>query len=115
MDCLFCKIVEGRIPSPRVLEDENAIVIKDIQPHAKQHYLVIPKKHMQDVVDAFSDERQGRETIGSLFSLATKLAEKENLGEGFRAIINTGVNGGQTIFHLHLHILGGQKLTGKFA
>lgn len=116
MDCIFCKIVDGKIPAKKILEDEKAIVIADIQPQAKKHFLVIPKKHVAALDEAFADDPAGRRVVSDLFSLALKLAKQENLlPGGFRSVINTHADGGQTVFHLHLHILGGEKLKGTFA
>lgn len=116
MDCIFCKIVSGQIPSPRVYEDDSVIAIRDLHPQAKQHFLVIPKGHVVSLVDLFKDDGKGRSTVGDLFSAAIRLSEKEGLTKaGFRSVINTGVDGGQSVFHLHLHVLGGEKLKGTFA
>ena len=116
MDCVFCKIVDGKIPSPRIYEDENSIVIRDLHPQAKNHFLVIPKKHVDSLASLFSDDAKGKEMIGNLFSAANALEKQEGLlPAGFRSVINTGVNGGQSVFHLHLHILGGEKRSGEFA
>jgi len=115
-DCIFCKIISGGIPAPRILEDEHAIVVRDIQPQAKKHFLVIPKKHIASLADAFADRKQGQETVAQLFNLAHTLVEKEGLlPGGYRSVINTHADGGQTVFHIHLHILGGEKLKGTFA
>lgn len=114
-DCVFCKIVAGRIPSPRVLEDEKAIAIRDLHPQAKHHFLVLPKKHVASLEEAYADDAEGRSIVGDLFSLANRLAKQEGLlPGGFRSVINTGAEGGQTVFHLHLHVLGGSPLKGTF-
>ncbi len=116
MDCIFCKIVDGKIPSPRVYEDENSIVIRDLNPQTKQHFLVIPKKHVDSLIPLFENDLEGRNVVGNLFAAANALAKKEGLlSGGFRSVINTGVDGGQTVFHLHLHILGGEKMKATFA
>lgn len=116
MDCIFCKIIDGKIPSPRVMEDERAIVIRDVHPQAKQHYLIIPKIHTRSLAELFSSEKEGRDLVGSLFATANRLAMQEGLlPGGYRSVINTGEEGGQSVFHLHLHILGGEKLKGTFA
>jgi len=115
MDCIFCKIVDGKIPSKKIIEDERAIAIADIQPQAKKHFLVIPKKHVASLADAFSDDGAGRELVSDLFSLADRLAKQEGLlPGGFRSVINTHADSGQTVFHLHLHVLGGERLKGTF-
>lgn len=106
-DCIFCKIVEGKIPSKRVYEDESVICIRDIQPQAKTHLLVIPKLHVRTVMEADS------EMIASVFVAAQKIAQSQGLlPGGFRSVINTNEDGGQTVFHLHLHLLGGERLGG---
>lgn len=115
-DCIFCKIVAGKIPSPRVFEDEEFICIRDIQPQAKTHLLVIPKTHVASLDEAFPSKGQGQvDRVGHLFEVATKVARQQGLlPDGFRAVINTGPAGGQTVFHLHLHILGGEPLRSHF-
>jgi histidine triad (HIT) family protein len=116
-DCVFCKIVEGSIPSPRIYEDERMICIRDVQPHAKVHLLVIPKEHIESLDSAFpQDGLQKTELLGAMFEVATRVARENGLiPRGFRTVINTGADGGQTVFHLHLHVLGGQLLGGKLA
>ncbi len=106
-NCIFCKIVAGEIPSPRLYEDEKMIVIRDIQPKAKLHYLCIPKTHF-----ALLSEMDGEtaEIVKHCFSVIPTLEEKLGLSDGYRVIINQGENGGQTVHHLHIHLLGGEKL-----
>jgi histidine triad (HIT) family protein len=105
-DCIFCKIVQNKIPSPRVYEDERFICIRDIQPHAKTHLLVMPKEHVASL------DQADKELIGAMFDVGVKIARQEKLVDsGFRSVINTGKNGGQTVFHLHLHLLGGEPLS----
>ena len=106
-NCIFCKIVAGEIPSPRLYEDEKMIVIKDIEPKAKLHYLCIPKTHF-----ALFSEMDGEksEIVKHCFETIPKLEEKLSLQGGYRVIINQGENGGQTVHHLHIHLLGGEKL-----
>lgn len=120
-DCIFCKIIANQIPSPRVFENEDFICIRDIQPQAKSHFLVVPKKHVESLDAIFSSElgsksnHSGSDMIGELFEVATHVArEQKLLPGGFRTVFNTGKNGGQTVFHLHLHILGGEPLSGSF-
>jgi histidine triad (HIT) family protein len=115
MACIFCKIVEGKISSPRVYEDEKAIVIRDLHPQAKTHFLVIPKVHVESLAALFENSDEGKSVIGDLFAIADTVAKTEGLlPDGFRSVINTGVNGGQSVFHLHLHLLGGEKLPERF-
>ena len=106
-NCIFCKIVKGEIPSPRLYEDDKLIVIRDIEPKAKLHYLCIPKTHFALLTEM--DEEKSK----LLKYCFEKIAEiKDSLGfeEGYRIIINQGENGGQTVHHLHIHLLGGEKL-----
>ena len=106
-NCIFCKIVAGEIPSPRLYEDEKMIVIKDIEPKAKCHYLCIPKTHFALLSEMDSEKS---EIVKHCFEVIPTLEEKLGLKEGYRVIINQGENGGQTVAHLHIHLLGGEKL-----
>ncbi|MBL7715476.1 MAG: HIT domain-containing protein [Bdellovibrionales bacterium] len=116
-DCVFCKIIDGKIPSPRVAEDSDFICIRDIQPQAEKHLLVIPKNHVASLKEVFPEQNartEDQEMISRLFSFAGRVAWKEGLlPGGYRSVINTGHEGGQTVFHLHLHLLGG-KLRSTF-
>ncbi len=107
-NCIFCKIIAGAIPSPRLYEDDKLIVIRDIEPKAKLHYLCIPKTHF-----ALLDEMDGAksEILRYCFETIAKIKDELGLGEGYRIIINQGENGGQTVHHLHIHLLGGEKLS----
>ncbi len=115
-DCLFCKMAKGSLPVNKVYEDEDFFCIRDIEPQAKTHLLVMPKKHVVSLVDVFSSNSgESEKLVGRLFSVATEVAKKEGLlPGGFRSVINTDRNAGQTVFHLHLHILGGEPLKGGF-
>ena len=106
-NCIFCKIVAGAIPSPRLYEDDKMIVIRDIEPKAKLHYLCIPKQHF-----AYLSEMDGEkaELLKHCFTVIASLEKDLGLEEGYRVIINQGDNGGQTVHHLHIHLLGGEKL-----
>jgi histidine triad (HIT) family protein len=105
-DCLFCRIVAGEIPSTRVAETASALAFRDVSPQAPIHLLVIPKTHVQSLAEADDPAM-----LGELLSLAAEIARKEGLAEGgYRTVINTGTNGGQTVGHLHLHVLGGRQL-----
>lgn len=107
-DCLFCKIIAGEIPSNKVYEDDDVYAFHDISPAAPTHILIIPKKHIAAVKDAGSEES---ELMGKLLVKAADLAREQGLEEdGYRLVINNGNNGGQTVYHIHLHILGGRKL-----
>ena len=107
-DCIFCKIIAGEIPSTRVYRDELVTAFRDINPAAPTHVLIIPNRHIPTVNDLTEDD----ETImGHLFTAARKIAEQEGIAEsGYRLIVNTGPDGRQEVFHIHLHLLGGQKM-----
>ena len=106
-NCLFCRIARGEIPSTKVAETDDAIAFRDIDPKAPTHILVIPKQHVASLAEA-TDEAM----LGSLMSLAAAIARSEGIeGSGYRVVINTGSNGGQTVDHLHLHLLGGRHMT----
>lgn len=107
--CLFCRIVAGEVTADRVHEDELVVVIKDIHPKAPVHLLVIPRMHIESLEEIDrADERQ----TAHLLRLLPSLARKQGLKDGFRTVINTGPGGGQEIFHLHVHLLGGGRLPG---
>jgi histidine triad (HIT) family protein len=109
-DCIFCRIVSGEIPSPRVWEDEHLIAIRDIQPAAPTHVLVIPREHVESV-EHLADG-QG-ELAGRLLMAARDIAREQGLAAGgYRLVINVGSDGGQTVPHLHLHVLGGTQMHG---
>jgi histidine triad (HIT) family protein len=105
-DCLFCKIVAGEIPSDRVGESDHCIAFRDIAPQAPVHVLVVPKKHYQSM----SDMPDGS-VLGAMAMLGKSVAKELGLVEkGYRAVINTGEDGGQTVHHIHMHILGGRPM-----
>ena len=108
MDCVFCKIIKGEIPSTKVYEDDKMIIIKDINPQAPIHLLMIPKEHFQGVKEM--SDKQGA-ILGAMFKRLGELESELGLDDGYRIIVNKGVNGCQTVPHLHVHILGGKKLT----
>ena len=107
MDCVFCKIVSGEIPAKIVYEDEQVLAFNDVNPVAPVHVLVIPKKHIVCVDDINSDNKY---IIGDIFFTISKVAKKLNLASGYRIINNCKEDGGQTVNHLHFHLLGGKKL-----
>jgi histidine triad (HIT) family protein len=111
-DCIFCKIIKGEIPSTRVYCDEKATAFRDINPLTPTHILIVPNRHI-DSINAMSAEDE--QTVGYLFSVAKQIAAKEGIAEGgYRLVINTNANAGQTVFHIHLHLLGGKQM-GKMA
>jgi histidine triad (HIT) family protein len=110
-DCIFCKIVEGKIPSIKVYEDEKVIGFKDLRPQSKIHQLFIHKKHTTDISDM---SQNASSQLVDLFQAIRLYAEEANLlQEGFRVVTNQGPNAGQTVFHTHFHFLGGEPL-GQF-
>ena len=106
-NCIFCKIVAGEIPSPRLYEDDKMIIIRDIEPKAKLHYLCIPKQHFAYLSDMDGEKA---EILKHCFTAIAEIKNNLGLEEGYRVIINQGKNGGQTVNHLHIHLLGGEKL-----
>ena len=108
-DCLFCKIAAGEIPADKVYEDEQVIVFKDINPKAQVHLLMIPREHVSGLNDLTTEHDA---LIAQMMRLLPELAKQQGLDEGYRTIINTGKGGGQLIFHLHIHLLGGAGLPG---
>lgn len=103
-DCIFCKIVAGEIPSKRVYEDEHLIAFHDIHPKAPVHVLVIPRKHIDSLAEATAADAA---LLGHATLTLPKIARELGLDQGFRTIVNTGPGGGQEVYHLHYHILGG--------
>lgn len=105
-DCLFCKIVKGEVPSTKIYEDEDVYAFKDINPEAPVHILVIPKKHISSVNDI---KEEDKELIGKIFLTIKKIAKEQNIADtGYRVITNCGEAAGQTVMHLHFHLLGGK-------
>lgn len=105
-DCLFCSMVSGKIPTAKLYEDDQIFVIKDIRPKAKVHLLVIPKVHIDSLLNV---EEEHSALLGYVMTSLKNFAKEQGL-EGFRTVINTGQEGGQEIFHLHFHLLGGGNL-----
>ncbi|MFA5825168.1 MAG: histidine triad nucleotide-binding protein [Gallionellaceae bacterium] len=106
-DCLFCKIARGEIPSKKVYEDDELFAFHDIHPAAPVHFMLIPKLHLSSLLEA--DERHVA-LLGRMLILAPKLAKEQGLENGFRTVINSGKGGGQEVFHLHIHIIGGGNI-----
>jgi histidine triad (HIT) family protein len=108
-NCIFCKIIEKKIPSKIVYEDDSVTAFEDVNPQAPVHTLVVPNKHIPDI---HSMSEADRELVGHLFFTARKIAEDKGLDEkGYRMVINNGRGAGQTVFHLHLHILSGRRFS----
>jgi len=106
-DTIFGKIVAGEVPTTKIYEDELCIAIDDINPQAPVHSLVIPKKPIPMLVEA---QHEDQALLGHLLLVAAKIAQDKGIGQAFRTIINNGAEGGQTVFHLHIHVLGGFKM-----
>lgn len=110
-NCIFCKIINGEIPSKKVYEDDEILAFNDINPAAPIHILVIPKKHITSLATM---KKEDEKIIGKIYSVINKIAEEQNFkDEGYRVIVNCGKNGGQEVMHLHFHILGGKQLGEK--
>ena len=110
MDCIFCKIAAGEIPSQKVYEDDTVIAFKDLSPKDPIHVLIVPKKHIQSVAHFQAEDK---ELAAHIFvDVVPKLANELGIAEGgFRVVMNTGDDGGQTVHHLHVHLMGGRKFT----
>jgi len=107
-DCLFCKILAGEIPADLVYESETAVAFRDINPQAPTHVIVIPRKHIATINDIGQDDQ---EIVGSLYTAAKEIAAEAGIAdEGYRAVMNCNEGAGQSVFHIHLHVLGGRAL-----
>lgn len=106
-NCIFCKIIKKEIPSAIVYEDNNVFAFKDIHPQSKHHILVVPKEHI-----AYINESTTGQTLNNVFNAINKIAVQEGFSEsGYRVCVNNGPDAGQTVFHVHFHVLGGQRLS----
>ena len=113
MDCVFCQIVDGKIPGDIVYQDEEVLAFRDINPRALVHLLIIPKKHFASLNQLTEKEML---LMGRMIGVARQLAEREGVSEsGYRLVINCGEEGGQLVLHLHLHLLGGRQLRGQLS
>ena len=107
-DCIFCKIIKGDIPSTNIYKDEQVTAFRDINPVAPTHILIVPNKHIDSVNMMIVDDEP---LIGHLFTVGKQLAAEEGIAEGgYRLTVNTGAEAGQTVFHIHLHLLGGRQM-----
>ena len=111
MDCVFCKIIDGSIPSRKVYEDDKMVAFYDLNPQAPVHIVMIPKVHIESA-DAVTDENS--EYVAHIFSKAGEIARSQGLTNGYRIVNNCGADAGQTVFHIHFHLMGGNTL-GKMA
>jgi histidine triad (HIT) family protein len=107
-NCLFCRILRGEIPAKKVYEDEHVFAFEDINPHAPTHVLIIPKKHFAGLKEA---EALDAEVIGRCHLAAAHIARQRKIEQGYRTVLNVGPGAGQSVFHLHVHLLGGRVLT----
>ncbi|MFM8350305.1 MAG: histidine triad nucleotide-binding protein [Actinomycetales bacterium] len=107
-DCLFCRIVSGEIPADVVAQNDHAMAFRDVNPQAPVHVLVIPREHHIDVGAMAGADA---DLAGQVLALATQVADQEGLAEGYRLVFNTGASAGQSVFHVHAHLLGGRALT----
>ena len=105
MDCLFCKIADGTIPSKSVYQDDRCVAFFDINPQSPVHFLVVPREHIVSTAKAAAEHR---DLLGHLVLTAASIAREKGLEKGYRLVINTGPDGGQTVDHLHVHVLGGR-------
>ena len=106
MDCLFCKIINGEIPSNKVYEDDQVFAFRDIEPQAPTHILIIPKQHIKSAAEI---DESNSAVVAHIFEVAAKIAKQEGLDEGFRIVNNCGYIAGQTVKHLHFHLMGGRE------
>lgn len=112
-DCLFCKIIEGAIPSEKIYEDDNFLAFRDINPQSPVHVLVVPKRHVEKLSDCGEGDE---ELLSGLMLTANRVAKELGIHQsGYRVAINSGKEGGQVVFHLHLHLMGGAKLSDQMA
>ena len=109
LDCLFCKIASGEIPSEKVFEDDDVIAFNDINPQAPTHVLIIPRKHIATTNDIAPEDEQ---VVGKLLTTAAKIAKDRGIdASGYRSVMNCNADSGQLVFHIHLHMLGGRKMS----
>lgn len=108
-NCLFCKIEAGEIPSDRVFEDEQVIVFRDVNPRAPTHVLAIPRRHVPSI-HALTDSPEDAALLAALFAALRQVADEAGLGNGYRVVTNVGAAAGQSVPHLHLHLLGGRSM-----
>lgn len=107
-NCLFCRIIRGEVPSKKVHEDDHVFAFEDIHPQAPTHVLIVPKKHFAGLKEA---EAEDAEVIGRCHLIAAQIARQRKIEQGYRTVLNVGPGAGQSVFHLHVHLLGGRRLT----
>ena len=106
-ECLFCNMIAGKTPCRKVFEDDNVLVIEDLRPQAPTHVLVLPKKHIRGLKEA---QPEDAEIIGRLHLVAAQIARERQIEDGYRTVFNVGPRSGQSVFHLHLHLIGGRDM-----
>jgi histidine triad (HIT) family protein len=106
-DCLFCRMIKGEVPCKKVFEDEKALAFEDIRPQAPTHVLVIPKKHIRGLKEARVEDA---ELVGYCHVIAAKIGRERGIEDGYRTVLNVGPNSGQSVFHLHVHLIGGRHM-----
>src|ERR1043165_1212863 len=109
-DCLFCNMIAGKIPTKKVFEDDKVFAFEDIKPQAPTHVLIVPKKHMRGVNEGTAEDA---EIIGYSPLVAAQIARERGIEDGYRTVYNVGPRSGQSVFHLHLHLIGGRALQGR--
>jgi len=107
-DCIFCRIVKGKIPSKKVYEDDQTYAFEDLDPKAPTHVLIVPKKHIRGLKEA---EQVDAEVVGRCHLAAAKIAKERAIEDSYRTVLNVGPGSGQSVFHMHVHLLGGRKLS----
>jgi len=106
-DCLFCRIIQGEIPSKKVYEDEHTYAFEDINPQGPTHVLIVPKKHIRGLKEATGEDA---EAVGLCHLTAAKIARQRSIEDGYRTVLNVGPGAGQSVFHLHVHLIGGRHM-----
>jgi histidine triad (HIT) family protein len=106
-DCIFCKIIAGTIPATFVHQDDEVVAIQDAHPQAPTHVLVIPRRHIATVLDLRAEDAS---LLGRIYEVTNQIAHERKLQDGFRVVVNNGPGGGQTVYHLHFHLLGGRPM-----
>jgi histidine triad (HIT) family protein len=106
-DCIFCKIATGELPANKLYEDDEILAFWDMSPQAPTHFLIIPKKHIKGPAEIKNEDAA---LIGKMVEKAGELARENGIGSGFRLVLNNGANAGQTVFHIHMHVLGGRQM-----
>lgn len=107
-DCLFCNMIQGKVPSKKAYEDEKVYAFYDMRPQAPTHVLIVPKKHIRGLKEA---QPEDAEIIGHMHVVAAHLAREKGIEDGYRTVFNVGPLAGQSVFHLHLHVIGGRPMT----